>query len=82
MRPIQDKRSYYSYEGSHPVFVCYMGIYNKSTSFKRIDYSILDLLGDVGGLMDALLVIFSVLVWYFADININCTVLKLFDFLL
>ena len=32
--------------------------------------------------MDALLVIFSVLVWYFADININCTVLKLFEFLL
>ena len=32
--------------------------------------------------MDALLVIFSMLVFYFCDININCTVLKLFEFLL
>jgi hypothetical protein len=36
-----------------------------------MDYSVLELLGDVGGFLDALLVICGITVYYFADININ-----------
>jgi len=47
-----------------------------------MDYSFLELLGDVGGLMDALLVLISLFVYQVSDVHINCRIIKLFDFLL
>jgi hypothetical protein len=43
---------------------------------------LLDLLGDIGGFMDALFVIFTIVVFQIVDININCSIIQVFDFLL
>ena len=40
------------------------------------------MLGDVGGLMEFLYVVIGLVVFQFSDININCSILFLFDFLL
>ena len=47
-----------------------------------MDYSVLELLGDVGGLLDALLVICGIAVYYFADINMNIQTIGLFSFII
>ena len=41
----------------------------------------LELLGDIGGLLDALLVICGMMVFFFADINMNVQTIGLFDFM-
>ena len=60
----------------------YFGVSEQSTKYKRIDYSILDVLGDIGGVMDALRVLMAFVVFQIVDININCNILQVFDFLL
>ena len=46
---------------AEPLFVMSFGVQSRSINFKRIDYNFLDLLGDVGGVIDSLFIIGSII---------------------
>jgi hypothetical protein len=75
-------KEWYSYKGSQPVFIVYFGVFEQSTKYKRHDYTLLDVLGDIGGVMDILRVLMAFIVFQIVDININCNILQVFDFLI
>lgn len=51
--------------------VFYFGVFSKAKMYKRIDVDLLGVLGNIGGLMDAILVIFGILGYFFTDINVK-----------
>ena len=79
---IKDRISSYSYNGSNPLMVFYFGVFNKANKYKRLDVDILGVLGNVGGLMDAILVIFGITTYFFSEINVKAQIIDIFDFLL
>ena len=81
-RMIKDRISSYSYKGSNPLMVFYFGVFSKAKMYKRIDVDLLGVLGNIGGLMDAILVIFGILGYFFTDINVKAQIIDIFDFLL
>ena len=68
---IKDSRDTYSYNGKHPLMVFYFGVFNHGKNYKRLDVDVLGVLGNVGGLMDAILVIFGILCFFFTEINVK-----------
>ena len=79
---IKDRRATYSYKGSKPLMVFYFGVFSKAKIFKRLDFDFLGVLGNIGGLMDAILVIFTLLCYFFTDVNVKAQIIDIFDFLL
>jgi hypothetical protein len=69
MRPIYEQKAYMSVEGSHPIASFYFGIFEKSTLYERYDYDMIAVLGNTGGLADAVLILSIAIVLYFMNIN-------------
>ena len=64
------------------LFVFYFGLFPKATSYQRIDYTLLTLLGDIGGLADALLAIFMAIVAFFTAFYIDLKLIDTFECLI
>jgi hypothetical protein len=64
------------------LFCFYFGLFPKSTSYQRIDYTFLTLLGDIGGLADALLLICMSIVAFFTAFHIDLKVIDTFECLI
>lgn len=62
--------------------VFYFGVFSKAKIFKRLDFDFLGVLGNIGGLMDAILVIFTLLCYFFTNVNVKAQIIDIFDFLL
>ena len=78
MRPIYEQKAYMSVEGSHPIASFYFGIFEQSTLYERYDYDMIAVLGNTGGLADAVLILSIAIVLYFMSINQN--IRKIFTF--
>jgi hypothetical protein len=57
-------------------------MFEKSNNYERYDYDMIEVLGNTGGISDALLVIAGLIVFFFMDINSNVTSIKIFSSIL
>ena len=80
LRIIQEKRDSLKFE-NHPLFVMVFGVYSRSTSYKRIDYNFLDLLGDVGGVTDSVYIICTMVVVFFCQTHLDYKLIQTFKYL-
>lgn len=62
--------------------VFYFAMFEKSNNYERYDYDMIEVLGNTGGISDALLVIAGLIVFFFMDINSNVTSIKNFSSIL
>lgn len=69
IRKINEQKRWINYNGSNPMVVFYFGMFEKANNFERFDYDMVEVLGNTGGISDALLVLASITVFYFTDIN-------------
>ena len=74
--------SLFKTDKNRSLYVFYFGLFPKATSYQRIDYTILTLLGDVGGLADALLAIFMAIVAFFTAFHVDLKVIDTFECLI
>ena len=81
-RIIPSDRRFYSYEDSKPLFIFTMGLYKEGKMYERYEYGILDCLGAIGGLVDALTVGFLLVVAFLSGIDIDLQMFKYFSFLI
>ena len=81
-RGIEDDRSLYSVDGSFPLQIWVLGVYDHGTKYERNQYQFLEFLGNCGGFIEALLIILSLLVHFFCDITMKVKKIKIFKFLL
>jgi hypothetical protein len=49
--------------------VFYIAMFEKANNYERYDYDMIEVLGNTGGISDALLVIAGMIVYFFMDIN-------------
>ena len=81
MRTLMCDRNKYDTVDSKPVFLLSFGVWQTSESFQRIDYDILGVLGDVGGVLDSLLLIFTAIVIFLMQSQIDSNLVTIFKFL-
>ena len=69
-------------EKNKALYCFYIGLFPKATSNQRIDYDLLTLLGDVGGLTDALLTFLMALVVLITSFYVDLKVIDTFECLI
>ena len=61
------------------MLVIYIGMFEKARNYERYDYDMIEVLGNSGGITDALLIIGSYVVFYFMDIHQTIQVFDVFS---
>ena len=78
-RLVDEVRELFLADKNRSLYVFYFGLFPKATSYQRIDYTILTLLGDIGGLADALLAIGMAIVAFFTAFHVDLKVIDTFE---
>jgi hypothetical protein len=60
----------------------YIGLFPKAISYQRLDYNIFDLLGNVGGLVDLILMLFMAIVAFVTQFHIDLKLIDTFECLI
>ena len=59
-----------------------MGLFPKATSYQCLNYNLLDLLGNVGGLVDLILMLFMIIVAFFTQFHVDLKLIDTFECLI
>jgi hypothetical protein len=79
---LHEGKTPFKVNGRYPLYAFYIGLFAKSTSYQRLDYDLLQLLGDIGGLSDALLFLSMLFVAFVTSMHVDLKLIDIFESLI